>query len=164
MSKKWIILIVSVAALSIGLLLYRALFWNFVENYEYAYMFDKWKGEMVEVNKQGWVFSWPVIQSVHTFDTRPIQICINVSVASSTGQRVLNCKLVRFLPVGYKEFIEWHGRGSYSSSDLENYLKIYAFDQTPDPEKLYPFLKIMKVLDAGNNKSHEIINNIDTIR
>ena len=37
---------------------------NYVERHEFPYMFDSYTGEIKEINKQGYVFSYPIIQKV----------------------------------------------------------------------------------------------------
>lgn len=134
-------------------LLTRALFFSFIDNYEFAYKFDSGKGEMyplVNVDgtpQQGYVFKWPIVQSVHTIDTRPMQVCINAN------SRVLNCKLVQFDPAGFETFVAWHGRGDYSQMGLEQILMSYAYDPS---QKEYPFLKILKEL---KNQDTELTSN-----
>lgn len=123
---------------------------NYVERHEFPYMFDSYTGEIKEINKQGYVFSYPIIQKVYTFETRPIQICLQTeSMSSSVNSRVLNCKLVRFIPKYYKEFIALHGAYSYDANDLRNILRIYAFEENADKGK-YPFLSIEKTLINEN--------------
>lgn len=125
----------------------RAAFYDFVENYEMAYMFDKAKGEINILQdengklRSGYVFSYPIINSIHKIDLRPMQVCINAN------SRVLNCKLVEFNPDGFSTFIEWHGRGDYSKYTLEEILKSYAYDNSPNS---YPFLTIKKELKGEN--------------
>jgi hypothetical protein len=145
--------IVILVTILVGVL-YRALFLNFVDNYEFGYMFDARKGELyplVEADgspKQGYIFSWPIVQSVHTIDTRPMQVCINAN------SRVLNCKLVQFDPSGLKTFVSWHGRGDYSvHGGLKDIMLSYAYD--PSSQK-YPFLKILKELKNQDVDSVEL--------
>jgi hypothetical protein len=129
----------------LGGLFTRVAFYTFVDNYEFAYMFDARNGETYPlVNKdgtykQGYIFSYPIVQHVHIFDTRPIQICIEGGPTAS--RRVLNCKLVSFDPKGLETFIEWHGRGDYDPHNLKNILMVYAYDPA---ETSYPFLNISK--------------------
>lgn len=150
MNNNWIKLGVAFAALLIVALLYRAMFWTFVDNYEFAYKFDAIGGEITAIKnpdgspKQGYVFSWPLIERIHTIETRPMQVCINAN------SRVLNCKLVHFNPDGFELFISWHGRGNYRGMNLEQILMSYAYDPS---QANYPFIKIMKEL-----KNQDIIS------
>src|SRR3989344_1880154 len=90
----------------LSFLIFRACWVTSVENYELCYTFDRWHGEIEVVNEQGWVVRNPITTSVHVIDLRPHQITI------SANQRVLNAKLCRFNPEGFKTFMEWHGRGA----------------------------------------------------
>ena len=147
--------------LLIVLALGRMLFFNFIENYELAYKFDKNLGT-IEVLKnkdgslqKGYIYSYPFVVSVHSIDLRPVQVCITGDM--STNGRVLNCKLVEFNPDGLDTFIEWHGRDNYSNTSLESILKIYAYDGSDG--KKYPFLTILKELKTDDDK---VVN--DTIK
>jgi hypothetical protein len=161
-SKGSISLIIIAAFLVLtifGGFIYRAAFYTFVDNYEYAYMFNGITGEMKPlVNKdgtpkQGYIYSLPIIQKVHTIDTRPMQVCINAN------SRVLNCKLVQFDPQGFSTFVSWHGRGDYSQMNLEDILKSYAYDPSSKP---YPFLKVLKELKNEEVNDTTSIQPIDT--
>jgi hypothetical protein len=135
-------------------LLFRGVFFTFIDNTEYGYKFDAISGEIVElVNpdgtpKQGYIFAWPIVERVHTIDMRPMQVCINAN------SRVLNCKLVEFDPKGFKTLISWHGRQDYSGLMFEQIMMSYAYDPS---SKSYPFLKISKEL-----KNENINETIDT--
>lgn len=139
----------------IGAIVTRTAFYTFVDNYEYSYMFNGITGEMKPlVNadgtpKQGYVYSLPIVQKIHTIDTRPMQVCINAN------SRVLNCKLVQFDVQGFETFVSWHGRGDYAQVNLTEILKSYAYDPSKKP---YPFLKVLKEL-----KNEEVNDNQDTI-
>jgi hypothetical protein len=135
-------------------LLFRGMFFTFIDNTEYGYKFDAISGEIVElVNidgspKQGYIFAWPIVERVHTIDMRPMQVCINAN------SRVLNCKLVEFNPKGFKTLISWHGRQDYSGFMFEQIMMSYAYDPS---SKSYPFLTISKEL-----KNETINETIDT--
>jgi hypothetical protein len=135
-------------------LLFRGVFFTFIDNTEYGYKFDAISGDIVElVNpdgtpKQGYIFAWPIVERVHTIDMRPMQVCINAN------SRVLNCKLVEFDPKGFKTLISWHGRQDYSGLMFEQIMMSYAYDPS---SKSYPFLKISKEL-----KNENINETIDT--
>ena len=142
-----------------GALVYRATFWTFVDNYEFAYRFNGQTGVTTPLKnadgsyQHGYVRSFPFINQVHTIDTRPIQLCIGGSNSNTTASgtssgggvssRVLNCKLVQFNPEGYATFIAWHGRADYTHNSLETILMNYAYDQS---NQKYPFLTILKEL------------------
>jgi hypothetical protein len=135
-------------------LLFRGVFFTFIDNTEYGYKFDAISGDIVElVNpdgtpKQGYIFAWPIVERVHTIDMRPMQVCINAN------SRVLNCKLVEFDPKGFKTLISWHGRQDYSGLMFEQIMMSYAYDPS---SKSYPFLKISKEL-----KNENINETVDT--
>lgn len=124
-------------------LLFRGLFFTFVDNTDYAYKFDTISGEVTELlnsdgsPKQGYIFNWPIVERVHTIDMRPMQVCINAN------SRVLNCKLVQFNPDGFKTLIAWHGRQDYNSYMFEQIMMSYAYDPS---SRSYPFLRITKEL------------------
>lgn len=143
-ATKFLIGVAILIALGIfGGLFYRAACYTFVDNYEFAYQFNGITGELKPLinedgsPKQGYIFAWPIVTSIHTIDTRPMQVCINAN------SRVLNCKLVQFDPAGWKTFVSWHGRGDYNQMSLESILMSYAYDPS---NKSYPFLKITKEL------------------
>lgn len=165
------IIVVAIVIGVLGLTVYRVGFLTFVDNYEFAYMFDTRTGQATplytddgEHYKHGYIKVIPFIKLVHTIDMRPNQICIgggnsgNSSSASSLNSRVLNCKLVRFNPDGFQTFIAWHGRGDYNHNDLEGILKNYAYDQSGHD---YPFITIDKELktqdyDTNDNGLYEV--------
>lgn len=158
LSKILIGCAVAIVILFFGLITYRAVFWTFVDNYEFAYSFNGRTGETKALinpdstYRHGYIRSFPYLNIVHTIDTRPIQICISggssgTSTTSSVSSRVLNCKLVQFNPEGYATFISWHGRDDYSHDDLEGILKNYAYDGSGQQ---YPFLFILKELKNEN--------------
>lgn len=125
--------------------------WAFVDNYELGYKFDMRSGAITVLEHPGFHMVVPIFESVHTIDTRPRQVCINVgadsgTTGSSANCRVLNCKLVQFDKAGLSLFLEWHGRDDYSGQTLDDLLKIYAYDGSG---KGYPFLKVLRELKAG---------------
>lgn len=120
--------------------------WGYVENYELGYVWDARTGEILIQKKTGYVARTPVIQSVHTIDLRPQQVCITSAMgAMGVNSRVLNCKLVSFNPAGISTFLKWHGRGDYDASSLGDLLKIYAYDGSGTN---YPFLTINNELKS----------------
>lgn len=121
----------------IGLWIYLANFYAFVDNYEVGYRFDRRTGQVEILNRTGWHQKTPFLVSIGTVDTRPMQVCINANA------RVLNCKLVRFNPDGMQLFLEWHGRNWYDSASLPEILRSYAFDGTA---RNYPFLTVLREL------------------
>ena len=147
-------------------LLFRMMFFTFIDNTEYGYRFDAVSGEINEIlnfdgsPKQGYIFAWPILERIHTIDMRPMQVCINAN------SRVLNCKLVEFNPKGFKTLISWHGRQNYDGILLEQIMMSYAYDPS---NKSYPFLKITKELkneDFIQDSSKDSVlfeTNIDTL-
>lgn len=155
----------------LGGLLFRGLFLDYVDNYEFGYMFDARTGDLYPLlepdgsPKQGYIFSWPIVQSVHTIDTRPMQVCINAN------SRVLNCKLVQFDPKGLMTFVSWHGRGDYKissnstySGTLNDIMLSYAYDPS---NQNYPFLKILKELknqDIESPSVDSLVNSTQSVQ
>lgn len=116
---------------------------KYVDNYEVGYKFNKLNGEITILDRTGYHFKKPFIESINTIDLRPTQVCI------STNARVLNCKLVSFNKKGLRQFIDWHGREDYRidvnrnyNTKLEDLLKTYAYSDNPD---LYDFLIIKDI-------------------
>lgn len=124
--------------------------WAFVDNYELGYKFDMTNGQITILDRPGYHFITPIVESVHTIDTRPRQVCINAGEGtnSSANRRVLNCKLVQFDKAGLMLFLEWHGRNDYEGTVFDDLLKIYAYDGSG---KEYPFLKVLRELKAGED-------------
>ncbi len=137
----------------IGLLLFRIIFVNFVDNYELGYIFDSRTGQIQVLDRTGYVVTMPFMQSVHTVDLRPMQVCMNANA------RVMNCKLVKFNPDGLDTLLAWHGRQNYdggnsnnareggSGGNLAEILKSYAFE---NKGKNYPFLIIISELENSS--------------
>ena len=127
---------------------------NVIDVTEFGYRYDRISGQMEgiwEVDKNGnsvldtngnkiprvgFVWKLPFVESIHTFDVLPIRTCLG-----EANTRVLNCKLIQFEPSGWRTFIMWHGRGSYShgisSKSLNEILLTYAFSDNPEQ---YDFL------------------------
>jgi hypothetical protein len=141
--RIWIGVGIVFTSIFIIALLIRGMFFTFIDNYEFGYRFDARSGELHPlinkdgILKQGYIFSYPFVEKIHTIEMRPMQVCINAN------SRVLNCKLVEFNPEGFETFIAWHGRGDYSQESLKDILKSYAYDPS---NKKYNFLTIKKEL------------------
>lgn len=153
------------------LLGFRLFFVKFVDNYEFAIMFDRSTGTVEPIldsagnSKIGYVVFTPILQSVKTIDTRPFQVKI------SANNRVLNAKLIRFKPrtfdekgnlihEGWREFISYHGLKDYnisnnsyepSTGSFEDILKAYAYDPS---NKSYSFLEIKKEEEVNYDNSN----------
>lgn len=156
--KNLLWLYILVGTVLVSALFIRGACFTFVDNYEFAYKFDKVTGVTEPlINKdgsfvRGYILQRPFVDAIHTFDLRPFQICI------SANSRVLNCKLVRFNPKGFKTFIDWHGRGDYERENLRDIFMSYAYDPNGND---YPFL----IVDKGTNDDNKLSNEtkIDTI-
>lgn len=119
---------------------FRALFVDFVDNYQVGYKFDARTGAITTLEGHGYFVTPPVVVNVHHVDLRPMQVCINAN------QRVLNCKLVQFNPEGLELFLSWHGRNDYEIGGEGNFSQImlsYAYDGSG---KNYPFLTVLREL------------------
>jgi hypothetical protein len=158
----------TVAGVIVGLAMilgiaFRVLFLNYIDNYEFGYMFDAQSGSLYALvdpdgePKQGYIYSLPFVQSVHTIDTRPMQVCINAN------SRVLNCKLVQFDPNGFRTFLAWHGRGNYGANEgnLKDIMLSYAYDPS---KQEYPFLKILKELKNQDPTTDELVGGADSTK
>jgi hypothetical protein len=160
--KFWLGIGITSASIIIVALLIRVLFFNFIDNYEFGYRFDARSGELHPlINedgtlKQGYIFSYPFIEKIHTIEMRPMQVCINAN------SRVLNCKLVEFNPEGFETFIAWHGRGDYTQMNLKDILMSYAYDPS---NKNYDFLTIKKELKNEDvDYSVELTDNVNVVK
>lgn len=142
---------------------YRGLFYTWVDNYQFGYVYDYWSGAQYPVPHNGYVYSPFYAKAVHTIDLRPMQVCIGSS------RRIANCKQVHFDPYavdpgplhlkGWEIFIKWHGRGNYqgpgnpsaSSAGADNsvhtpfseILLSYSYDGNT-----YPFLVVDKEMKS----------------
>lgn len=132
----------------VGLIGFRILFVDYVDNYQLPYKFDARTGTITILPEPGYQVTPPFVVSVHHVDMRPMQVCINAN------QRVLNCKLVQFDPKGIELFLSWHGRNDYNgpgngtqqgsgTTTFSEILKSYAYDGSG---KNYPFLRIIREL------------------
>lgn len=122
----------------LSLLVYRVGWFDFVDNYNLAYTYDLRSGKIERVYHTGYIRTPPIVMEVHRVDLRPMQVCINAN------ERVLNCKLVQFNPDGLEQFLEWHGRGDYTTAKLNPILMSYAYDGSG--RTAYPFLTILREL------------------
>lgn len=149
---SWIKIVVTLLVALILFIVFKP--WGYVENYELGYRFNGLDGQIKVLNRPGYHWRTPWVESINTIDLRPTQVCINAN------SRVLNCKLVRFNAdkehnyAGMLLFISWHGRGDYqiatnsSSGGLNDILMSYAYDGSA---RSYPFLTIMKELKADES-------------
>jgi len=130
MVQKVLAFLVATVALSLTALTVFYFGWvTHVEAHEMGFTFNRWTGEIEEVEKQGWVIRNPFSYGVHTVDLRPFQITITANLA--VNQRVLNAKLVQFDPKGLQTFVAWHGRKAGESPfTFTEIMKCYAFDTT----------------------------------
>jgi hypothetical protein len=143
----------------IGVVVFLVGWVSFIDNYEFGYTFDTRTGKVEPIMdnygepKTGYVITPPFLVKVHTIDLKPMQVCINAN------SRVLNCKLVKFNPKGFKLFVDWHGRDNYDLHNLRNILMSYAYDGTSNIEADYPFITIMKELQTNGNNERDIKTN-----
>lgn len=148
-----------IGILIMSLFIFRISSVTFVDNHELGYKFNSISGEIDTLDRKGYFIYWPIVESVQTIELRPFQVCINAN------QRVLNCKLVRFNPNGFWEFIRLHGRDTYSvqtlngslssGGNLYEIMKSYAYEDncgSNNPED-YPFLEIIKEIKNTNADS-----------
>lgn len=151
---------ITLGVLLISLIIFRAGFVSFVDSYELGYSYNKFTGEIKVLDRTGYFVINPWKTTIHTIDTRPMQIRIEAN------NRVLNAKLVRFRPEGLIQFIELHGRGDYAQSgtstgtgNLANILMSYAYENYGSTkyneiilENKYKFLDIL----SGTNTASQI--------
>jgi hypothetical protein len=121
-------------------------FVHYTEPYQAAIVWDRVSGELRLDDQAGFDVTAPWV-AVSRIDTRPVRVCI-----TSAG-RGFNCKLVRFDPAAYKEFVAVQGfhyywfanRFSFNSGYDDEYrgmkdlLRGYAFGV-----KKYPFVTVLK--------------------
>jgi len=167
---------ITLAVIIVSLIIFRIGFVTFVESWELGYSFDKFEGKITVLPRTGYFVVLPWKTSIHSIDTRPMQVRIEAN------NRVLNAKLVRFRPEGLSQFLELHGRGDYkrstASSDggtksgLDDILKSYAYENygstgysEEELEKKYKFLDIMSGTNTfpQGNKT-DIINTSDSLK
>ena len=143
--------VVSIVVLAlIGLSLFMALFVSTVEKHEFAFVFDRFTGQIEPITNCGWIIRAPIRYSVNVIDLRPAQITI------SANQRVLNAKLVRFNPAGINTFIAWHGRDAGNWHDnLIEILKCYAFDTANGAD--CPFLEVIQEIAPNQGFSTNVV-------
>ncbi len=131
----------------IGFILIAWLAWLSIFNYtsynEIGIAWNRFTGTLWCQN-QGFHITWPWV-SVARIDTRPIRVCV-----TSSGKG-FSCKLVRFVPSAYREFVSieghyyywWANRISFNFGYREEYrgmkdiLRGYAYGS-----KMYGFIII----------------------
>lgn len=116
-------------------------FVNYLEPFEEGIVWNRITG-VVSLQNKGWNITAPWVL-VARIDTRPTRVCV------TTAGRGFNCKLVRFEPNVYKEFVKteglyyywWANRISVNFGYDEEYrgmrdlLRGYAYDV-----RHYPFV------------------------
>ncbi len=129
-NKWWYIGVTTSVFLYLGTL-------NHIEAHEVGLTRNLFTGTLA-IQSPGWYVTWPWVQ-VAQMDTRPMRVCI-----TSSG-RGYNCKLVRFAPEAYAEFVSvegfryywWANRVSFNLGYNEEYrglkdiLRGHAFGVTP---------------------------------
>ncbi len=161
--NKLLKLLISIVSLGIiGCFIFFIGWVSYVDNYEFGYTFDRATGKIDSLDRKGYVIT-PLLTTVYTIDTRPIQLSI------STNTKVLNAKLVKFNTSGYKEFIAWHGVGNYEMSggsiknDFKDILVGYAFDPSDTKYSFLTILKELKNENTTNIKTDISVSQKDTI-
>ena len=123
-------------------------FVHYTETGQAAIMRNFVTGE-VKLDHPGWNLSTPWVQAAH-IELRPQRVCI------TTAGRGYSCKLVRFDPEHFKEFVQvegfryywWANRLSYNWGYDEEYrgfrdlLRGHAYGA-----KTYPFITILEVYE-----------------
>jgi len=112
---------IAVACLAASLFLVYSLFFNSLDSYEAGIAWNRISGE-VWLQGPGYYFTPPWV-AVSCVDTRPRRVCV------TTAGRGFNCKLVRFVPEAYREFVAvegfryywWSNRLSFNSGYDEEY-------------------------------------------
>lgn len=141
MKTKYIVLLSTIAAISLILFIYFLASISHVEKHEFGFSYNKFTGEVESLQRAGWHFRPAIKYSVHTIDERPYQI--RVSANMSIGERILNAKLVRFNRNGIDQFISWHGRDAGDNiNNLKEVFLCYAF--ATDGGASCPFITIEK--------------------
>lgn len=112
------------ASFAIGGILFAfyLVFVNYTEPNEVGVAWNRFTGELQLQDVAGFHLTAPWV-SVSRIDTRPIRVCI-----TSAG-RGFNCRLIRFEPVAYREFVAvegfrywwWANRFSFNSGYREEY-------------------------------------------
>lgn len=114
--------------------------------YQVGIRYDKIDGSMNLDSNQGFHISHPFVL-VTKVDTLPLRVCV------SSTTKTVHCKLVRFIPENYKEFVMregfyyywWSNRLSFNPGYSEHYrgfrdkLKGYAFAHSD-----YSFIEIIE--------------------
>lgn len=123
----------------VGAILVRIFAYTFVDNYEMAYSYNGLNGKLSKTDRTGYIFHLPIVESIHTIDLRPMQLCL------SANTRVLNCKLVKFNPEGFETFVAWHGRADYITGVNMSQGGVRSYTQFGEIMMSYAFSKDTKV-------------------
>lgn len=119
---------------------------SFLDQYHVGLTRNLATGAVTCDTRGGFHFSWPWVQ-VSRIDTRPARVCL------TSASKAFNCKLVKFEPRAFAEFIRvqgfqyywWANRLSFNSGYNEEYrgmrdlLRGYAFGI-----KQYPFVTTLE--------------------
>lgn len=138
------------ALLSSILFLFYLGFLHYSEQGQVGIMRNRVTGEL-RLDHPGWNFSVPWV-SVAKVDARPMRVCI------TTAGRGFNCRLVKFEPEAYREFVGvegfyyywWANRFSFNLGYDEEYrgvkdlLRGYAYGV-----KRYPFVVVIRDYEEG---------------
>ena len=116
---------------------------NHVDSHEVGLAWNRVTGNLW-VQHGGFHVTWPWV-AVSNIDTRPVRVCV------TSSSRAFSCKLVRFDPSGFREFVAteghyyywWANRISYNGGYVDEYrgmkdiLRGYAYGS-----EQYPFVRI----------------------
>ncbi|MBI4118251.1 MAG: hypothetical protein HY455_01785 [Parcubacteria group bacterium] len=125
-------------------------FLNHLDPHQVGITWNVVDGTVAMQERSGWHITPPWV-FVSRIDTRPTRVCI-----TSSGVAVFNCKLVRFEPKAFREFVAVEGwrywwlanRISFNLGYREEYrgmkdiLRGYAFSS-----KQYPFIVVLRDID-----------------
>lgn len=126
-------------------------FFSYTETHEVGIAWNRATGELWRQDPgMHWTAPWVAVSQI---DTRPQRLCV-----MSAG-RGFSCKLVRFEPAAYREFVAteghryywWSNRLSFNSGHSDEYRGMrdimlgYAYGA-----KRYPFVVTMREIDEGN--------------
>lgn len=134
MIKILSILFGTLAAALLGAFFYYMLCINHVSINEIGIAYDSRDGS-IATQHPGWHITSPMVKAT-TISTLPFRVDLDIAHTSS---RVLNVKIVRFVPEHAKDFIDTQGFRYYGGFGMERIFTPYAFSG-----KKYSFLEIIQ--------------------
>ncbi len=120
------------AALGVVLLFY-LLFLNHVDINEVGVAYDSTSGKITKQGP-GWHVTHPLVRTT-TISLLPMKVEVN----PGSSARVINVRLVRFVPEHLDEFIAAQGFAYYGNGSMPYLLAPYVFSN-----KSYPFIEIIQ--------------------